>query len=68
MDNLVSELLDNGALIDQRDSQGMTPLHVAANHVLSNVFEYFAKKVKKEFIRIENLIYKRINRIYKCSL
>ncbi|CAF4325703.1 unnamed protein product, partial [Rotaria sp. Silwood2] len=29
---LVSELLDSGALIDQKDSQGMTPLHVAASH------------------------------------
>lgn len=29
---LICELLSNGALINQRDSQGMTPLHVAAKH------------------------------------
>ena len=29
---LVAELIDTGALIDQQDSQGMTALHVAARH------------------------------------
>lgn len=29
---LVIEILANGALVDQRDSQGMTALHVAARH------------------------------------
>jgi len=46
---LVSELLDKEALIDQRDSQGMTPLHVAASHGTLKCIRILCEKGKRRY-------------------
>ena len=54
-EELVLELLDNGALIDQRDAQGMTPLHVAARHGTIKCIRMLCERGKKLLIRIDFL-------------
>ena len=49
---LVTELLNNGALIDQRDTQGMTALHIAASHGSTKCVRVLIEKGKQEQFQI----------------
>lgn len=59
---LVSELLENGALIDQRDSRGMAPLHVAASHgTIRCIRVLYEKGKRKNLFNLKMMTFSCIN-------